>query len=410
MQNVSAKEDKDPSSPPFLSTLVYANPQNFSQRFHNAVENYCNFLGRKVLIIRLPQDDGTLVVGEEKTKGNGLSSFLLGALKLASYASVVLPLIAFSTKSYLRRSLKCRLEERSLSETPEDHASKAKTKGSDSEHRQNASCFEKKRMSRLRITSNAFRYNASKVFCSPGSQDTDLQDFRLMLSRLQNKLDSEDLGEVEGIIKHALTEGISKVDIKDTFNTFINGIEGFEVPLDGDGVKSGFWDLIFKQLLEPKFAENRKLEAEQITSLNKVLQDVETLTKELDEIDAKLASIAAGVGEPQRINHDFQKIFKDSAYSIKIWHSDQISNIQDAGLNNDSPWRDCIERWRPIINSGDDTLEAKLLSAGENASGRLEAADTEHKLITFLNKQTKAFALQKQVGLRYILQQKKALL
>ena len=140
MQNVSATKESDLSSlcfsPPFFSALVYENPQNFSQRFHNAVENYCNFLGRKISIIRDIQDDEMIVVGEEKANANGLSSFLLGALKLASYASVVLTLIAFSTKIYLRKNLKCLSEcsqrKRLLGEYLEDLASKAST-ASDSE-------------------------------------------------------------------------------------------------------------------------------------------------------------------------------------------------------------------------------------------------------------------------------------
>ena len=150
MQNVSATKESDLSSlcssPPFFSALVYENPQNFSQRFHNAVENYCNFLGRKVLVIRQIPDDGMIVVEDEKANANGLSSFLLGALKLASYASVVLPLIAFSTRSYLRKNLKClsgySQRKTQLDETLEELASKAST-ASDSEPSQENSNFEK---------------------------------------------------------------------------------------------------------------------------------------------------------------------------------------------------------------------------------------------------------------------------
>lgn len=84
----------------FLTPLAYRNDKNFKARSIERVDNYFHLGGKKAYVIGQSKD------GREKVVFNKSRASILGsAVKVLSYATVVIPLIMLTTKAILRAQL-----------------------------------------------------------------------------------------------------------------------------------------------------------------------------------------------------------------------------------------------------------------------------------------------------------------
>ena len=158
----------------------------------------------------------------------------------------------------------------------------------------------------------------------------------------------------------------------------------------------------------------KELETEdkEVEALNAALDAQEKIWEEHTKIDEQIKELSDGDNNEdlERLNN--QIYFLDFPKpSARGWHDKQIQELKQepSGAAN-PPYKILKDKWLRIMDEiGTDCIKS-LLTMGVQARYHLKVVDSPHKLISFLNTQTKAYTQMVEEELEDKLEQKKELL